>query len=335
MRPFMGSHLEGWTSIATAWCGRSLEADIWRSFDRRKCKGPLNGRLRLANIAEADALSTTRTAVAGCQRPRERRGQLLRLGRSVRHVWAGKNVPIATGNGNDALLALLPDSGSSLSFACPIRWDFTPKGWTAGSTIRRLGGREGALGDLRNANSFSRRRGKRDDEQSLALPASTRPTRPQGDNGKAKCATSFEEKSGKPQTHDPLPGKIQRRGMRLTGGALEGGHAQKNRNYSLRRGPRWSFRRDCQAVTGRWPDTNSGSVTPGEERARLLTKGKELFLSRCVRCHGGMETKPLKTGVPLSERGLSSDAIAQAVNGRLRDGNRRRATRSHALHFPA
>ncbi len=58
----------------------------------------------------------------------------------------------------------------------------------------------------------------------------------------------------------------------------------------------------------------------GEERARLLTKGKELFLSRCVRCHGENGDKPLKTGVPLSERGLSSDAIAQAVNGRLRDG---------------
>jgi len=58
----------------------------------------------------------------------------------------------------------------------------------------------------------------------------------------------------------------------------------------------------------------------GEERARLLIKGKELFLSRCVRCHGENGDKPLKTGVPLSGRGLSSDAIAQAVNGRLRDG---------------
>src|SRR5713101_3267854 len=58
----------------------------------------------------------------------------------------------------------------------------------------------------------------------------------------------------------------------------------------------------------------------GEERARLLTKGKELFLSRCARCHGESGDKPLKTGVPLSERGLSSDVIARAVNGRLRDG---------------
>ncbi len=58
----------------------------------------------------------------------------------------------------------------------------------------------------------------------------------------------------------------------------------------------------------------------GEERARLLSKGEELFLSRCARCHGESGDKPLKTGVPLSERGLSSDVIARAVNGRLRDG---------------
>ena len=57
-----------------------------------------------------------------------------------------------------------------------------------------------------------------------------------------------------------------------------------------------------------------------EERARLLTKGEELFLSRCARCHGENEDKPLKTGAPLSERGLASDVIARAVNGRLRDG---------------
>jgi mono/diheme cytochrome c family protein len=38
-----------------------------------------------------------------------------------------------------------------------------------------------------------------------------------------------------------------------------------------------------------------------EERARLLAKGKELFIARCSRCHGENGDKPLKTGVPLSE----------------------------------
>ena len=56
------------------------------------------------------------------------------------------------------------------------------------------------------------------------------------------------------------------------------------------------------------------------ERARLLAKGKELFLARCARCHGENGDKPLRNGVPLSERGLSGDVIARAVKGRLADG---------------
>jgi len=52
-----------------------------------------------------------------------------------------------------------------------------------------------------------------------------------------------------------------------------------------------------------------------EERARLLAKGKELFLARCSRCHGENGDKPLRTGVPLSERRLSTDEIASAVRG--------------------
>ena len=56
------------------------------------------------------------------------------------------------------------------------------------------------------------------------------------------------------------------------------------------------------------------------ERTRLLAKGKELFLSRCARCHGENADKPLRTGAPLSERGLSGDVIARAVKGRLAEG---------------
>ena len=56
-----------------------------------------------------------------------------------------------------------------------------------------------------------------------------------------------------------------------------------------------------------------------EEHTRLLAKGKEIFLERCARCHNERGDKPLKTGVPLSERGLSADVIARAVSGRLRD----------------
>jgi mono/diheme cytochrome c family protein len=56
-----------------------------------------------------------------------------------------------------------------------------------------------------------------------------------------------------------------------------------------------------------------------EERTRLLAKGKEIFLERCARCHNERGDKPLKTGVPLNERGLSADVIARVVSGRLRD----------------
>jgi mono/diheme cytochrome c family protein len=56
-----------------------------------------------------------------------------------------------------------------------------------------------------------------------------------------------------------------------------------------------------------------------EERARLLAQGKELFIERCARCHNERGDKPLKRGPPLNERGLTTEVIAGAVSGRLRD----------------
>jgi mono/diheme cytochrome c family protein len=69
--------------------------------------------------------------------------------------------------------------------------------------------------------------------------------------------------------------------------------------------------------TGQAPAGDS-SATP-EDRTRALAKGKELFLAAgCVNCHNASGDKPLKTGLPLNERGLSTDEIASAVNGRLK-----------------
>jgi mono/diheme cytochrome c family protein len=56
-----------------------------------------------------------------------------------------------------------------------------------------------------------------------------------------------------------------------------------------------------------------------QERARQLAIGKDLFMARCARCHDERGDKPLKTGLPLNQRGLSSEQIARAVSGRLRD----------------
>jgi mono/diheme cytochrome c family protein len=56
-----------------------------------------------------------------------------------------------------------------------------------------------------------------------------------------------------------------------------------------------------------------------EERTSALAKGKELFLARCASCHNESGDKPLKTGLPLNERRLSTDEIARAVSGRLKE----------------
>jgi len=42
-------------------------------------------------------------------------------------------------------------------------------------------------------------------------------------------------------------------------------------------------------------------------------------VARCARCHDERGDKPLKTGPPLNQRGLSSEQIARAGSGRLRD----------------
>ena len=59
--------------------------------------------------------------------------------------------------------------------------------------------------------------------------------------------------------------------------------------------------------------------TSAGEASSLLAAGKEIFLERCASCHNEGGDKPLKTGAPLNKRGLSTEVIAQAVNGRLRD----------------
>jgi mono/diheme cytochrome c family protein len=75
------------------------------------------------------------------------------------------------------------------------------------------------------------------------------------------------------------------------------------------------------AVRGRGVGQALASDQPlsEQEHARLLATGKELFIARCARCHDERGDKPLKTGMPLNQRGLSSEQIARAVSGRLRE----------------
>ncbi len=56
-----------------------------------------------------------------------------------------------------------------------------------------------------------------------------------------------------------------------------------------------------------------------DERSRVLTAGKKLFIQRCARCHGERGEKPLSTGLPLSQRKLTPENLARSVNGRLQN----------------
>ncbi len=63
----------------------------------------------------------------------------------------------------------------------------------------------------------------------------------------------------------------------------------------------------------------SDAPISGEERVRLLAKGKEIFVEKCAKCHNESGDKALSSGRPLNERGLDRSAIARAVGGRLKD----------------
>jgi len=56
-----------------------------------------------------------------------------------------------------------------------------------------------------------------------------------------------------------------------------------------------------------------------EERGKLLPTGKKIFIERCAKCHDERGDKPLRTGLPLSQRELSDEEIASTVSGRLKD----------------
>ena len=85
---------------------------------------------------------------------------------------------------------------------------------------------------------------------------------------------------------------------------------------------------DARRQASKPPSTN-------EERERMLADGKRIFAERCASCHDERGGKALKSGPPLNERGLSTDVIAQAVSGRLRDRteDERRAVTLYIVSF--
>jgi len=85
----------------------------------------------------------------------------------------GKNVPIATGNGNDALLALLPDSGKFVVLRVPYPMGFYAKGMDGRIDDPKRAGRARESGRPTEREHLFTPKGAKDAEQSLALPAST------------------------------------------------------------------------------------------------------------------------------------------------------------------
>jgi hypothetical protein len=100
------------------------------SFDRRKCRGPLNGP---AATGQHCPEGWTLHQLPG---PQLRGVTDSGSAEASYYDWVdqfdtfglGKNVPIATGNGNDALLALLPDTGKFVVLRVPYPMGFYAKG---------------------------------------------------------------------------------------------------------------------------------------------------------------------------------------------------------------
>lgn len=75
----------------------------------------------------------------------------------------------------------------------------------------------------------------------------------------------------------------------------------------------------AHARVGRSAAQATAAASSDDESAKLLAKGKEIFVEKCAKCHGENGDKALSSGKPLSERGLGTDVIARAVSGRLKD----------------
>ena len=100
------------------------------SFDRSKCKGPLNGPTATGqHCPEGWSLyQLPGPQLRGVADPGSAEASYYDWVDQFDTFGLGKNVPIATGNGNDALLALLPDSGKFVVLRVPYPMGFYAKG---------------------------------------------------------------------------------------------------------------------------------------------------------------------------------------------------------------
>jgi hypothetical protein len=147
---FTDSRRAGSTSIAMALCGRWLPAGIRRASTGASAKGHSTGQLRQGNIAPRVGRSINyrgrsyrRLLIQEAPRP------VIMIGwtSSTLLDWE-RTCQLPPATEMTRYLRCYPTAGSLLCFVYRIPWDSTRKVWTAGSTIRRLVGREKACGLL-------------------------------------------------------------------------------------------------------------------------------------------------------------------------------------------
>jgi len=152
-----------------------LASGHFASFDRRKCKGPLDGPTAIGqHCPEGWTLYRT-------PGPSFKDAPQYGSADTNYYNWVdqfdtfgmGKNIPIATGNDTDSLAALDPKTGSSLSCAFPIRWASSRRASMAESMILKPAERQRALVDVCDSRTLAYGRWQGDDKQGCKVPASS------------------------------------------------------------------------------------------------------------------------------------------------------------------
>ena len=164
-----------WTSTTDGVVWTALASGHLASFDRRKCKGPLNGPQAATGKHCPEGWKLYRMpgpqfkglASSGSGQPR-----VLCLGRPVDTLGLGKNIPIARQQ-RDSLFALV--NGKLVTCACRIRWASSPRASTAASTIRTAAGRARACGPRRARAPCSITKAAREPPEGLQGAGAARP----------------------------------------------------------------------------------------------------------------------------------------------------------------
>ena len=133
----------------------SLASGHLASFDRRKCKGPLNGPKATGDHCP-EGWAFYKYPGPGFQGIGDNSAE------SSYYSWVdqhntfglGEDVPMSTANLHDGLIAM-KDGKMIAVDACRTRWAFTPKASTGASTIRKPAGKAAACG----ARAATARRG--------------------------------------------------------------------------------------------------------------------------------------------------------------------------------